>query len=95
MSRKRKIILAASLLFLAVLAAALGSTAIQAAPEAFSLSWWTVDNGGGTSAGGAYVLQGTIGQPDPGCLSGAGFTLDGGFWLCSQENHIYLPLVNR
>ena len=30
----------------------------------FSISWFTIDGGGGTSSGGNFTLSGTIGQPD-------------------------------
>jgi len=42
----------------------------------------TIDNGGGTSAGGEYSLTGTIGQPDANSLNSSGgeFTVAGGFW---------------
>jgi hypothetical protein len=44
-------------------------------------NWFTVDGGGGTSRGGDFAVQGTIGQHDAGgTLSGGDFTLAGGFW---------------
>jgi hypothetical protein len=46
----------------------------------FALDWFTIDGGGGTSAGGAYSISGTIGQPDAGSMSGGSFALVGGFW---------------
>jgi len=47
----------------------------------YDLHWNTIDGGGTTNAtGGAYVLGGTIGQPDAGTLSGGAFVLSGGFW---------------
>jgi hypothetical protein len=46
----------------------------------FSLTWFTIDGGGGTSTGGVYSLSGTIGQPDAGRLTGGSYTLEGGFW---------------
>jgi hypothetical protein len=46
----------------------------------YSIDWWTVDGGGGTSTGGVYAVTGTIGQPDAGQMSGGTFTLTGGFW---------------
>ncbi len=52
---------------------------IAGAGDDFDLSWHTVDGGGGTSTGGVFVLNGTIGQPDAGTLSGGGFELRGGF----------------
>ena len=44
---------------------------------AYSLTWFTIDGGGGTSTGGVYSLSGTIGQPDAGRLSGGSYTLEG------------------
>ena len=46
----------------------------------FSIDWFTIDGGGGTSTGGVYSLSGTIGQPDAGALTGGNFSLAGGFW---------------
>ena len=47
----------------------------------FAIDWFTIDGGGGSSAGGPYVLAGTIGQPDAGGpMVGGNFTLTGGFW---------------
>ena len=46
----------------------------------FSIDWFTIDGGGGTSTGGVYSVSGTIGQPDAGHMSGGNFTIDGGFW---------------
>jgi hypothetical protein len=46
----------------------------------YSIDWWTIDGGGGTSSNGPYTLTGTIGQPDAGVMSGGNFTLVGGFW---------------
>lgn len=48
---------------------------------AYDLSWNTMDPGGTTSsAGGAYVLAGTVGQIDAGAHSGGAYALAGGFW---------------
>ena len=55
----------------------------------YEIVWHTIDGGGGTSAGGAYVLAGTIGQPDADWSEGGGYELLGGFWpggpLCFVE----------
>jgi len=48
--------------------------------QSYSIDWFTIDGGGGTSTGGVYSVSGTIGQPDAGHMSGGNFTLDGGFW---------------
>ena len=46
----------------------------------YAIDWFTIDGGGGQSSGGAYTLNGTIGQPDAGRSSGGSYTLHGGFW---------------
>jgi len=62
-----------------------------AAPEALwaqelDASWWTVDGGGGDSAGGVYLVRGTAGQPDAGApLVSGQLALEGGFWRGAVE----------
>ena len=46
----------------------------------YSIDWFTIDGGGGTSTGGVYSVSGTIGQPDAGKMSGGNYTIEGGFW---------------
>lgn len=46
----------------------------------YSITWYTIDGGGGTSSGGLYTLTGTIGQPDAAYSAGSGYELLGGFW---------------
>ncbi len=53
---------------------------ILSSAQNYSIDWYTIDGGGGTSTGGGYTLSGTIGQPDAGTLSGGGYVLEGGFW---------------
>ena len=48
--------------------------------QSYSIDWFTVDGGGGTSTGGVYSISGTIGQPDAGHMSSGNYGLDGGFW---------------
>jgi hypothetical protein len=52
----------------------------QVLAQNYSIDWFTIDGGGGTSTGGVYSVSGTIGQPDAGVLSGGSYTLVGGFW---------------
>ena len=54
--------------------------ALAAHAQSYSVNWFTIDGGGGTSTGGVYSVTGTIGQPDAGQLSGGNYSLDGGFW---------------
>ena len=47
----------------------------------YSIGWYKVAGGGGTSSGGTYQVSGTIGQPDAsGALTGGNYSLTGGFW---------------
>jgi hypothetical protein len=48
--------------------------------QQYSINWFTLDGGGGTSTGGVYSVSGTVGQPDAGKLSGGNYSVDGGFW---------------
>jgi hypothetical protein len=59
---------------------ALPLLAAAANAQSYSIDWYTIDGGGGTSTGGVYSVSGTIGQPDAGRMSGGSYTLDGGFW---------------
>ena len=77
MNARRRYLFLMGVLLLALLAA---SPLVQAAMDGLSLDWWTVDGGGGGSTGGAYSLQGSLGQPDAGALSGGDYALAGGFW---------------
>ena len=78
-----------------ILIAALDAMAIASRAED-ALDWYTINGGGGPSAGGVYAVAGTIGQPDAGALTGASYTLGGGFWSGADDRyHIYLPLVVR
>lgn len=66
-------------LFALSLALLLGGVATARA-QVYSIDWFTIDGGGGTSTGGVYSVTGTIGQPDAGAMSGGNYTLAGGFW---------------
>jgi hypothetical protein len=51
------------------------------AQSSFSIDWYKIAGGGGTSTGGTYQVAGTIGQPDAsGAMSGGNYSLTGGFW---------------
>lgn len=59
--------------------------------QGFELPWFTVDGGGAYSAGGNFELEGTIGQPDAGLMSGGTFTLTGGFWPGALQGDLPYP----
>lgn len=49
--------------------------------QSYSIDWFKVAGGGGTSTGGTYQVSGTIGQHDAsGSLTGGNYALTGGFW---------------
>ena len=62
-------------LLFTVLLPALGWT------QPYSVTWYKVAGGGGTSTGGIYSVSGTIGQHDAGGpLTGGTYSVNGGFW---------------
>jgi len=52
--------------------------------QSFSIDRFAIAGGGGTSSGGDFTLNGTIGQQDAGATSGGNYSLAGGFWSASQ-----------
>jgi len=67
------------------------TVALRLNAQSFSIDWFTVDSGGGTSAGGAFTVNGTIGQPDAGTMAGGTFGISGGFWSVSSSAAISGP----
>ena len=69
--------------FLVTLALALLTPALRA--QTYSIDWYKISGGGGTSTGGVYAVSGTIGQPDAsGAMSGGNYSVTGGFWSLIQ-----------
>ena len=59
----------------------LAGSLTQGLAQSYSIDWFTIDGGGGTSAGSVFTVNGTIGQPDAGGpMTGGNFSLTGGFW---------------
>lgn len=53
----------------------------RASGQSFTVDWYKIAGGGGTSTGGTYQVSGTIGQPDAsGAMTGGSYSLTGGFW---------------
>ena len=49
--------------------------------QQYSIDWYKIAGGGGTSTGGTYTVNGTIGQHDAGGpMTGGSYSLTGGFW---------------
>ena len=56
-----------------------------ASAQNYSIDWYKIAGGGGTSSGGNYSVSGTIGQPDAsGPMTGGNYSLTGGFWALVQ-----------
>ena len=54
---------------------------LPAFAQSYSIDWYKIAGGGGTSTGGTYQVSGTIGQPDAGgAMTGGNYSLTGGFW---------------
>src|ERR1017187_8901114 len=49
--------------------------------QAYTVDWYKISGGGGTSTGSVYSVSGTIGQPDAsGAMTGGIYSMTGGFW---------------
>ena len=49
--------------------------------QSYSIDWYKIAGGGGSSTGGTYSVSGTIGQHDAGGpMTGGNYSLTGGFW---------------
>ncbi|HXI72987.1 MAG TPA: hypothetical protein VNN22_21820 [Verrucomicrobiae bacterium] len=64
---------------LLIICSLLAAAAIGA--QQYSVDWYKIAGGGGTSTNSQYSVSGTIGQPDAGgAMSGGQYAVTGGFW---------------
>jgi len=69
-------------------------TTLGVGAENYSIDWYKVAGGGGTSTGGIYSVSGTIGQHDAGGPStGGNFSLTGGFWSLNAVQNPGAPTL--
>ena len=62
--------------------------------QSYSIDWYKVAGGGGTSTGSVYSVSGTIGQPDAsGAMSGGSYSLTGGVWSLYAVQTTGAPLL--
>jgi len=55
--------------------------ALPVQAQSYSIGWYKIAGGGGTSTGATYQVTGTIGQPDAGgAMTGGNYSLTGGYW---------------
>jgi hypothetical protein len=60
----------------------LATVALSARAQNYSIDWFKVAGGGGTSTGGLFSVSGTIGQPDAGGpMTNGQYSVMGGFWV--------------
>ena len=61
----------------------------------YSINWYKIAGGGGTSTGGGYTISGTVGQPDAsGAMTGGNYSLTGGFWAIYAVQTPGAPLLS-
>ena len=59
--------------------------ALELCAQPYSVDWYKIAGGGGTSTGSTYQVSGTIGQADAsGAMSAGNFSITGGFWSLIQ-----------
>src|SRR5215469_14543800 len=64
-----------------ILCSFLALASLPALAQSYSIDWYKIAGGGGTSTNGQYALSGTIGQHDAGGpMTGGNYSLTGGFW---------------
>ena len=58
---------------------------LPAFAQSFSVDWFKIAGGGGTSTNAQYAVSGTIGQHDAGqIITNGQFSVTGGFWVLPQ-----------
>jgi hypothetical protein len=64
-----------------ILSALVLLVSFSAFAQQYSIDWYKIAGGGGTSTGSVYSVSGTIGQPDASsAMTGGSYSLTGGFW---------------
>ena len=62
--------------------------------QSYSIDWYKIAGGGGTSSNGQYTVSGTIGQHDAGgAMTGGSYSLTGGFWALYAVQTPGAPLL--
>jgi hypothetical protein len=62
--------------------------------QSYSINWYKISGGGGTSTGGSYQVGGTTGQHDAGGpITGGNYSLTGGFWALFAVQTPGAPLL--
>ena len=62
-----------------------GLLAVSLPAQTYSVDWFKIAGGGGTSTGGVYSVSGTIGQHDAGGpMTNGPYAVTGGFWALPE-----------
>jgi hypothetical protein len=69
--------------------------ASAARAQSYSIDWFTIAGGGGSSTGSVYSVRGTIGQPaaSGAPMTGGNYSLTGGFWALYAVQTEGAPLL--
>ena len=79
---------------LALVLSTIFSQLSTASAQSYTIDWYKVAGGGGTSTGGTYAVSGTIGQPDASsAMTGGSYALTGGFWALYAVQAPGAPLL--
>jgi hypothetical protein len=63
--------------------------------QSYSIDWFKISGGGGTSSNGQFRVSGTIGQHDAGGpMTGGSFSRTGGFWALYTIQTPGVPLLS-
>jgi hypothetical protein len=69
------------ILWLAATGFLFAALCLSASAQSYSIDWYKIAGGGGTSTSSLYSVSGTIGQPDAGgAMTGGIYAVTGGFW---------------
>jgi hypothetical protein len=91
---KRAVLFIALLTSLLFTWRALAQDRPRAVEDTYTIEWYTIDSGGGSSGDETYALNGTIGQPDAAMMSNGSYSLISGFWGGTVVQYqTYLPLI--
>src|SRR5579863_3441285 len=83
---------ARAICFVAAAVLALAGLAVHG--QNYSIGWYKISGGGGTSTNGQYAVNGTIGQSDAGGpLTNGTYSLTGGFWAITAVQTPGAPLL--
>src|SRR5438045_2980873 len=70
-------------------------SALVVSAQPYSIDWYKVAGGGGTSSNAQFTISGTIGQAEAGGpLSGGPYSVSGGFWTIYAVQTPGAPLLH-